>query len=1375
MFGQGRPSLVRGLSRLATHCLPARLRVSRRGSARSWLVLVLFGAIAWRSLSAQEPSTIPLPIFNSVPITPPVTPPAPVAAATTSTASNNIAGDATDWSVQLRIAWGGGPERLWQGEIAWSAGGVTLVRALGIEADEPGSMSVVGGMLQIRTPSTRSYDGLDLRVPYEPGGKLRIRLRSNDGATLDEEITIEELLHKSWQRALDERGNRLFIRRLPSDQLRFQPERDALVFAPKEPWTFEVTPHLLPITEGNGAKIKARLLNKTTNTELLAQEFVIEPWKQDWSKPAEGAARQPSIPFVIALPEAEGVYELALEAIERGPLRWGKTIATRTVQLIVVADKNPKPVEAANWQKILELDPTSNSWSERFRNSWSMWPGARPAPLDNGQAAVHLLGGNLGNAMKLAAPTPGNDPAWQAFPLAIGKIGQPHVLEVEYPGNLPQRLGISLVEPNAAGQVQPIGLDSGVVVVSEGSLGSPTWVKHRLYFWPRTKMPLVLLTNRSAAQPAFYGKIRVLSGPAQLPPLEAVGKLPNERTFAALWNRPLFPEQFGAAEAIDTWSGRPLDDWQTMYEGASRLVEYLRHTGYNSATVSVWSDGSSLYPSNLLQPTPRYDTGMFFDAGNDPRRKDVAELLARLCDRDGIQLMMQLQFASPLPALEEQLRGGNDDPTGIVLIGAEGKPYASVYPPRRGLAPLYNPLDERVQRAMLDVVTEVAARYGKHPSFGGISLELSGETYLAMPGETWGLDDRTFARFLQSRGSTQRFEGPERHWQRARYLQDNATVRQQWIDWRAAELRRFYEKLQLAVRAVRNDARLVIAPTQPLEAADLLDASLPRVAGGNRLSARAMLGIEGTTLVGNEQQATANLDWLRPWPQSASEQWSNQAASLGLASDPDWDRWAKSSVLQGSLFYHEPQRLRLPSFDAKSPFGKDKTFTWQVAQFTPSGLGNRGRFARALARADQATLVDGGVMPLMGQEESLNDWMTTFRRLPAARFETLPSDTEPVTLRRLVRDGQTWFYAVNASPWTVKLELDLQQPGVRPMELSGLRLVPAPVGSSWKIDLQPYDLLAFRMPGEVSFRQAKVEFPSELRPELEQRIAQLRERRLRLENPPALARLANADLEQTTANGQPLGWQVNTAVPDTASWTSEESLPHGGKRSGKFRAVTVQGATLRSDRFDPPQSGRLALSLWVRSAPAANNTSPAANNTVPANGPALRVALEGNWREREYLRFAEVGAATGAPLKNTWAQYILQVDDLPLEGLGNLCVRIDLLGTGEVYLDDVQLFDLNFTEQERRQFDKQLALADFQLQQGQLGLCYQDLQGYWPRYLLELVPATPPSPQATAQQNTVQQLAPPAAVPNETPAARPPEKQATKPGAMERVKEWWRF
>ena len=39
---------------------------------------------------------------------------------------------------------------------------------------------------------------------------------------------------------------------------------------------------------------------------------------------------------------------------------------------------------------------------------------------------------------------------------------------------------------------------------------------------------------------------------------------------------------------------------------------------YNALVVSVLSDGSTIYPSRFLEPTPRYDTGVFFTSGQDP-------------------------------------------------------------------------------------------------------------------------------------------------------------------------------------------------------------------------------------------------------------------------------------------------------------------------------------------------------------------------------------------------------------------------------------------------------------------------------------------------------------------------------------------------------------------------------------------------------------------------------------------------------------------------------------------------------------------------------------------------------------------------------------
>ena len=89
------------------------------------------------------------------------------------------------------------------------------------------------------------------------------------------------------------------------------------------------------------------------------------------------------------------------------------------------------------------------------------------------------------------------------------------------------------------------------------------------------------------------------------------------RLLAAYLDRPLFPENFSAAQSLDSWSGRSLHDWTTFHNGGLRLVEYLQYAGYNGLMISVAADGSAIYPSELLEPTPRYDTGMFFGTGQD--------------------------------------------------------------------------------------------------------------------------------------------------------------------------------------------------------------------------------------------------------------------------------------------------------------------------------------------------------------------------------------------------------------------------------------------------------------------------------------------------------------------------------------------------------------------------------------------------------------------------------------------------------------------------------------------------------------------------------------------------------------------------------------
>ena len=62
---------------------------------------------------------------------------------------------AEEATLQLRIAWGGGTERIWQGSIRLQGGQLADAQTLGIEADEAGSIWVDGDAIEIRQRSVR--------------------------------------------------------------------------------------------------------------------------------------------------------------------------------------------------------------------------------------------------------------------------------------------------------------------------------------------------------------------------------------------------------------------------------------------------------------------------------------------------------------------------------------------------------------------------------------------------------------------------------------------------------------------------------------------------------------------------------------------------------------------------------------------------------------------------------------------------------------------------------------------------------------------------------------------------------------------------------------------------------------------------------------------------------------------------------------------------------------------------------------------------------------------------------------------------------------------------------------------------------------------
>ena len=240
--------------------------------------------------------------------------------------------------MRVRIAWGGGADRVWQGTISVSDGSLSEPQPLGIEADEPGSMWLAGDAhgsqkLVIQQRSPRGYDGVDVLVSAPMTAKLHVELTAADDSARATtiEAPLADLNGEFVNKELDTRGNRLLLMRTPGDSLRVGLARDSLVFAPGEVLKGTLEPHLLPLAEDGRARIKVQLFG-SGGKELWSQQHDVQ------------AGHEEKIPLEITLPGEEGVYDVAIVAVNnpnwsqavRQPLNWKRTIAERRVQLLVL-------------------------------------------------------------------------------------------------------------------------------------------------------------------------------------------------------------------------------------------------------------------------------------------------------------------------------------------------------------------------------------------------------------------------------------------------------------------------------------------------------------------------------------------------------------------------------------------------------------------------------------------------------------------------------------------------------------------------------------------------------------------------------------------------------------------------------------------------------------------------------------------------------------------------------------------------------------------------------------------------------------------------------------------------------------------------------
>lgn len=1281
--------------------------------------------------------------------------------------------------ITVRITWWSSRPGKWSGAIVLSAGEILSYQSLSIEPDAaasvwsppreiphfepppfPGAVGTSGASLLFDPWLPRRFDGVEMLVATPPDALLAVGFRSDASSQNHTWITIPvaELGENPRDFSLDGSGLVVRIHRRADDRLRVSVDRDNLVFRPGESFRFELHPDL-PRREGEGSiRLDLRLTNVHTGRDEWRQELELAPATE-------------VLPFSVRLPHDEAVYELVITAetaprLALPPLRglptrppipslhalpeppWAKTVlATRKIQLVVLKDHEPlDQPSTSSWRQLAFLEPGSNRWRERFN------------PLPQPQRLLPLTRTIVGSrglrtirqAERLWAelePSVSSDPTYLAVTIPVEKQGVPHRVDIELLPDFPQLLTIGVLEPAGGDGAYWPSVFSAVVVPQQlwsvGRSSEPE--RHHLVFWPRSKEPVLVLVNLCSYRPARWGRITVHSFPGRLPVPAADRTTTWPRMLTAYAARPFSSEMFGGTQKLSSGNAYGADDWLSFYEAATRVIDYVRYLGYNAVSFPVYAEGSGLYPSEILRPSCRYDTGLLVDGGEDPVRKDIVELFMRLCDRAGLGFVPALEFAAPLPGLELSARTDPAASSAMMLTGLLVGPGGDVAAP----VPRYNPLHPQVQEAIERAIIELVDRYGKHPCFRGVAVQLTPETFTHFPGIAWPLDDRTVAQFCEETGASVELT---KLGSSERALVLSRELRPQWLAWRARKLTEFYLRLGKKVATCSPQAVLFLVGPEIFDVPELRYWLRPRLPQQLTIAdAYLLVGLD-LALLSQEDHVVL----LRPQTSFVALDGGVEIGSCDVTLLPNYDRAFASCRRRGAVIFRRPISFALPGVEGLSVRISPSP---QVLDWHAAGVNSCRQLSQCLAGLDPEIIFDGTWQFVLGYDDSFRRQATAVKQLPvspAGRLEnSRGEDVAGPLVIRTYRSEHTGVLSV-VNPTAIPLELRVRlgagmQPPVRatPEGVNYTVHAGAP-GPGLVLRLTGYGWGAFEFPSRrVDISSAEIGWPAGVREQLALEIQQLSTALAVLRNPPLWPALQNPGFEiPGDLQKVPPGWLL--VGPPEATPELDAQIKRSGNYSLRLRSPKP-GATLVSHPFDPPRTGRMTVRVHWRS------------SQQPVR---LRLSVEGRTLAGNVLVLAET-IAVPAPAEARTSQLgdfqfvDLEASEISVADLQAVRLRLDLLDPGEIWVDDVLLSQLAFNRVELVELMKLVAPAETQVAQGRYAEPIRLLESPWARFLKQHVLSA-----------TTEGLSPPVAVIAESPNPPAEATGSSSTGPLGRLWEW---
>ncbi|MEI8197318.1 MAG: hypothetical protein WCI73_15580, partial [Phycisphaerae bacterium] len=647
-------------------------------------------------------------------------------------------------------------------------------------------------------------------------------------------------------------------------------------------------------------------------------------------------------------------------------------------------------------------------------------------------------------------------------------VGQPYMVEVDYPDNATRTFTVSLLGNNtvdANGNVS-YELDAGVTSGGNYTLSNQMQT-HQIVFWATRSDPRLLFLNWHSGQRAAVSAIRVYHIDSALPALN--GSAPLNRSFGTY------------TEEIDRFpwffSNNPsTNDWQAQLTTLDRYAQWSRYTGMNLWTQTIAVYGMDMWPSTTLYGYQSGDedsssNGYLIGSGgsgspNDIMQKDLIRLMLLKAQEYGISFVGELDIprTGGLGKYLDLQWGGDG-----VVTNTTGKSWITVKNDGSTAdfngtgSPYYNALDSHVQTWIASVVSELANRYKDSPAFKGLSLRLMSWVFAgwqALGSLDWGYEDSTINQFRAENPALNmpNYTDANRYSERYSWLMANGS--NLWINWRCAKITAFYQQLAGILQTARSDLKLYIDAFSPT-----FDSAAQT--GTNLVS---MIDTKGWTALLKE--AGVDIATLRTDSRIVFN--ANSSSTPGIRQNYG-SAYIKQAAFDESF---DPQVVQISATTvtggtvAKTQFGNEymeNSFTgnvglgtntiWLIGDINPAGRGTLERYAYAMAQGNITSVTDGGLGYILGQATYLREFMTEYQSLPNIGMQQLSSASDPVALWYGTQNNKLEFYLVNQADYPVTVTVTLGgTPAV--YRLSSGTSVPT-VNGAFTVTLQPFQLLAY--------------------------------------------------------------------------------------------------------------------------------------------------------------------------------------------------------------------------------------------------------------------------------------------------------------------------